>query len=500
MSSKNEQDTQETINRFHHNLNEEYQSDLSDTSDVFNQNTNSKENHEHQDKHELKDQDVVQEGRFSFDNSRENHSEHRDLNQNKEESNDSDQKKDKKTKRKRKRLKIRKLPLMIFLIVSILVVWGIGAFLLKDHTDLFKEEPKKTTVEKKVVVQKEEVDYEAKVFMVGDALIHSSIFIDARQGDGTYDFKPMLQFIKPISSKYDLAYYNQETILGGSQFEYSNYPRFNTPDACGEAFIDAGFNMVSLATNHTMDKGELGVLHSVEFWKQHPTVAASGQWSSYDERAASVAKIYEVNHIKYGFISYTIWTNGLETPYGKDYLNSLYSPEKAAEDIASIRDKVDFVIVAMHWGTEYSWNVDWKQDEIANYLSGLGVDLIIGAHPHVVQTVEYINDHKTFVVYSLGNFISDQLDVDNYTGLAMEVTLKKHVGTDGKVVNSVVDPKAQLIYTTVTQRRGWSSDFRVKTYPTLDDSELRKHDMYYERYKAIVNQRYPDLTWGLTWE
>ena len=89
--------------------------------------------------------------------------------------------------------------------------------------------------------------------------------------------------------------------------------------------------MVSLATNHTMDKGEEGVLRSVEYWKKHPEVAASGQWSSYDERSASVAKVYEVNHIKYAFISYTIWTNGLETPYGKDYLNILKQRQEQEE-------------------------------------------------------------------------------------------------------------------------------------------------------------------------
>ena len=280
----------------------------------------------------------------------------------------------------------------------------------------------------------------------------------------------------------------------------SSYPRFNSPQEVGDAFLDAGFNMVSLATNHTMDKGEDGVLKSVEYWKNHPDVAASGQWSSAEERTASVQKVYEINHIKYAFISYTIWTNGLETPYGKDYLNSVYSEEKARADIESVRDKVDFVIVAMHWGTEYAFYVDHKQEEIANFLSDLGVDLIIGAHPHVVQTVEYINNNKTFVVYSLGNFISDQLDVDNYTGLGMEVTLKKHVGLDGTATNSVVDPKAELFYTVTSNRRGWSSDFRVKTYPSLDDSELNNHASLYEHYKGIVNQRYPDLTWGLTWE
>lgn len=398
---------------------------------------------------------------------------------------------------RKKVTRIKKIPLLIICLLLIMIgvlSYGIYFVQFNKPNDVIV-----TKNESSIYAKREEVDYEAKVFMVGDALIHSSVYLDARTSDGTYDFKPMLQYIKPISSKYDISYYNQETILGGANLGYSNYPRFNTPDACGDAFIDAGFNMVSLATNHTMDKGEVGVLHSVEYWKNHPDVAASGQWSSYDERAAGVAKIYEVNHIKYAFISYTIWTNGLETPYGKDYLNSLYSPEKAKADIEAVRDKADFVIVAMHWGTEYSFRVDSKQEEIANYLSSIGVDLIIGAHPHVVQTVGYINDNKTFVVYSLGNFISDQLDVDNYTGLAMEVTLKKHIDLDGNISNSVVSPKAELIYT-VTKQAGWSREFRVKPYPMLSDSELRNHDYYYNHYKSIVNERYPDLTWGLTWE
>ena len=404
---------------------------------------------------------------------------------------------------KKEKKKLKKIPKVAFVFVLGTVIVLIFVFLfLYFFTDTFSlkniSKKKVYNSSEKISVEREEIDYEAKVFMVGDALIHSSVYVDAYQSDGSYDFKPMLQYIKPISSKYDISYYNQETILGGAELGFSNYPRFNTPKECGDAFIDAGFNMVSLATNHTMDKGETGVLNSVSYWKEHPEIAYSGQWSSYEDRAENVAKIYEVNNIKYAFISYTIWTNGLETPSDKEYLNNVYSEEKARSDIEAIRDKVDFVIVAMHWGTEYSFRVDYKEDQIAEYLSNLGVDLIIGAHPHVVQTVGYVN--QTFVVYSLGNFISDQPDVDNYTGLAMEVTLRKHVGLDGKVENSVVDPKAELVYTTTTQRRGWSSDFRVKTYPTLTDSELRNHDSYYEHFKSIVNERYPSLTWGLTWE
>jgi poly-gamma-glutamate synthesis protein (capsule biosynthesis protein) len=174
--------------------------------------------------------------------------------------------------------------------------------------------------------------------MVGDAFIHYGVYHDALQRDGSYDFKPMLEYMKPIVSKYDIAYYNQETILGGDNLGISSYPRFNTPQSEGDAFLDAGFNMVSLASNHTMDKGEQGVLNSVQYWKSKKDVAYSGQWTSFEDRAEQISKVYEVNGIKYGYISYTIWTNGLETPAGKEYLNNVYSDEKAAADIANLKD------------------------------------------------------------------------------------------------------------------------------------------------------------------
>lgn len=400
--------------------------------------------------------------------------------------------------KKRRKVRLKKRGKILFIIVLV-VSFGVIYF-SSSNFSFFKSTDK---VEKKDVIEKEvkkDKDYTAKVFMVGDALIHSAVYEDARQSDGTYDFTPMLSAIKPISSKYDLAYYNQETILGGKDLGYSNYPRFNSPQEVGDAFVDAGFNLVSLATNHTMDKGEQGVLNSVAYWKTKSGVVSSGQWSSDEERNQSIATIHEVNNIKYAFISYTIWTNGLSTPTGKEYLNNLYSEEKAKADIEAVRDKVDFVIVAMHWGTEYSFKVDAKQEEIANYLSSLGVDLIIGAHPHVIQTVEYINNKKTFVVYSLGNFISDQNDTDNFTGLAFEVTLKKHVDVDDKVTNSVVEPKAELVYTTTTKVRGVNHNFKVVPYPNLTDNELKNHLSYYDSYKSIVNERYPELVWGLSGE
>ena len=401
------------------------------------------------------------------------------------------------SKKYKKKRKLKRSVRIMGVLSLLLIVFGVW-FQYKEYKaeKNVKETPK--TIKKKEK-PKEPKEYTAKIVMVGDALIHSGVYIDARETDGSYDFKPIFEYIKPITSKYDLAYYNQETILGGASLGYSSYPMFNSPTEVGDAFLDAGFNMVSLATNHTMDKGERGVLNSVEYWKTKNNVATSGQWSSEEERTASVTKVYEVNNIKYAFISYTIWTNGLETPAGKEYLNNVYSEEKAKKDIESVRDKVDFVIVAMHWGTEYSLRVDVKQEQIANYLSSLGVDLIIGAHPHVVQTMEYINDNKTFVIYSLGNFVSDQDDIEKYTGLMAEVTLKKRVEVDDSVKSSVESPRAQLIYTAIDRSKP-RHKFRVVPYPQLTDSQLRNHETYYEKYKKVVSECYPELVWRLSGE
>ena len=245
-----------------------------------------------------------------------------------------------------------------------------------------------------------------------------------------------------------------------------------------------------------MDKNEEGVLNSVKYWKKQKKVVTSGQWDSKEER--DKVRIYKKNGIKYAFISYTTWTNGLETPEGKEYLNNVYSEEKAKEDIEKVRDKVDVVIVAMHWGTEYSLGVSAEQTKIANYLSDLGVDLIVGAHPHVVEPVEYINDNKTFVIYSLGNFISDQEGTERLTGLMMEVTIKKHVDKKKKTKVTIEDPAAELIYT--KSNIGGKRNFKVYPYSELNNNILPNYMSTYAKYKTVVSERYPDLTWGLTEE
>ena len=379
---------------------------------------------------------------------------------------------------KRRSVKVIVLILTVVLIITMGLIW----ILIINNTS--SKNKTKDTNKKKVIKKEHRKEYKASLIMVGDALIHSNIYLDAKNEDGSYDFKPMLEYTKPIIEQYDLKYYNQETILGGKDLGLSSYPRFNSPTEVGDAFIDSGFNLVSLATNHTMDKGEEGVLRSLNYWNSKENIVKAGQYSSFDDRGQE--RIYDINGIKYAFFSYTTWTNGLETPTGKEYLNNVYSNEKAQEDIEKVKGKVDVILVAMHWGTEYSLGVDEKQTEIANYLSSLGVDIIIGSHPHVVEPVERIG--KTLVIYSLGNYISDQIGIERLTGLMLGVDITKIEENDTAEI-SVNNIRADLVYTYSKYGRG----FKLYPYSKLNNIILPNYKEYYERYKSVVTERLNDI-------
>ena len=317
----------------------------------------------------------------------------------------------------------------------------------------------------------------ASMVMVGDALIHGTVYGTAHRyaNYNGYDFKPMLEHIKERVKDYDLAYYNQETILGGTELGLSTYPLFNSPYEVGDAFIDAGFNLVSLATNHTIDKGEKGVLNSRNYWNQQADVLAAGSYSSFEERDKVVIK--EVNGIKYAFLSYTTYTNGLIVPTGKEYLVNVYDEDLIKEEIARYRDQVDLLMVAMHWGTEYMTYPTNEQKEISEYLASLGVDLIIGCHPHVIEPIEYIDD--TLVIYSLGNFISSQIGVERLTGLMLSLNIKKEE-YHGKTTISFEDIEGTLIYT------DRNNGYIVYPYDMLTNNILNNYETYYEKYKKVV--------------
>ena len=301
---------------------------------------------------------------------------------------------------------------VIFVVLIVLIVIS-GLYLLKKES---QNEPKQQ--EKTEEVQKEETKTsKLSLIMVGDALLHGSVYRDAYK-NGVYNFDSKIEYIKPIVQNYDLAFYNQESILGGTELGLSDYPTFNSPQEFGDAMINTGFNLVSLANNHTMDRGEKAVLNSCEYWKSKENVLATGSYCSKEDSEA--VQIKEKNGIKYTLLAYTYGTNGISVPQGKEYLVNLYSDEKAKSDIEKVRDKVDLLIVSMHWGTEYRTEPTEEQKREAEYLSSLGVDIIIGTHPHIIEPITYIND--TLVIYSLGNFISAQSTNNDYNTMVELMT------------------------------------------------------------------------------
>ena len=342
-----------------------------------------------------------------------------------------------KRRRKRKLKKEFKISLIIILIIGLLS-YPTYKLLTKEKTP--------TNNEIKPNIEEKEKHYELSLIAVGDNLIHSSVYKDANKhaNYNGYDFKPMITNIKEIVSNYDIGYYNQETILGGTELGLADYPTFNSPYEAGDAMIDAGFNLVSLATNHTMDSGKKAVENSCKYWNSKENVLTAGSYCSEEER--NEIKIKEKNNITYTMLNYTYGTNGMPVP--NNYLvnvwptdiDNINNPEKdtkyqaykkqVKEDIDKVRDKVDVLIVAMHWGVEYTHNPTEYEKDMANYLSSLGVDIIIGTHPHVIQPVTWIGN--TLVIYSLGNFLSaqyqNQSTCTNYkctTGLMTNLKIEK---------------------------------------------------------------------------
>lgn len=357
----------------------------------------------------------------------------------------------------------------------------------------------------KIEVKEEEKpkEYSASLVMVGDLLVHDRLYNAMKTSNG-YDFKPALTYIKDIVKEYDIAYYNQETILGGEEIGLSSYPSFNSPYEVGDAMIDAGFNLVSLATNHTLDRGEKAITNSVNYWNKHPSVLAVGSYLSFEERDKE--RIKEVNNITYTMLNYTYGTNGIKVPEGKEYLvnvwpctgNNLESDtkyqeykEKVQEDIKRVRDKVDVLIVAMHWGVEYTHIPTNYQLDMASFLEEEGVDIIIGTHPHVVMPVTYIND--TLVVYSLGNFLSAQeTNIDNNTtvGLMSGITITKKVDKD-KTEIGLSNLTNELLYTYSKNNR----DYKVIPFSNPDIKEyLEDYERIYNKYAKVITNMNDKVT------
>lgn len=335
------------------------------------------------------------------------------------------------------------------------------------------------------VVLKENTEYSSKITlsMVGNALIHASIYKDALE-NGKYNFSKMLDKVNIKFTSSDLLFYNEESIIGGKELGYSGYPDFNTPSKFAKDMINTGFNIVNRANEHILDKNEAGIINSCNFWNKYPSVLTNGSACTFSERKN--IKIMEMNNIRYAFLSYT--TIEPSKTLDNSYYLSIYNDERVKEDIDSIRDYTDIILVSMHWGEELSDTPNEEQKRIAYYLSSLGVNIIIGTHPKVIEPIEWIGN--TLVIYSLGNFLSGDSINDDYNkriGMLANIDITKTVvGYRTKIKLSNLNTELLYIYSKDAR------NYKVIPFTMLDDKILHDYKSKKIKYEAII-KKYDNL-------
>ncbi|MBT8215849.1 MAG: CapA family protein [Acidimicrobiia bacterium] len=273
----------------------------------------------------------------------------------------------------------------------------------------------------------------------GDFLIHSAVYRAAEDyagGDG-FDFSPMLEPIAPLVEAADFAICHLEVPLSPDSTNLSSYPQFNAPAELADAIAGAGYDSCSVASNHTIDKGETGVRNTLAVLDaagiQHAGAARGPE--------EDVPELYTINGVTVGHLSYTYGLNGLRIPAGKDYLVNVTGVDQILADAAAARAAgAEFVVVSMHWGSEYVVDpTSTQRQQAETILSSPDVDFILGHHAHVVQPIGQVGNK--YVVYGMGNFLSNQRSGNVRVGTEDGVLIQARVWeqADGSFSVSYID-------------------------------------------------------------
>ncbi|HZJ58036.1 MAG TPA: CapA family protein [Clostridia bacterium] len=273
-----------------------------------------------------------------------------------------------------------------------------------------------------------------KISVVGDIMVHNHQLKAAREPDGSYDFTGVFEDISPYLKEADIAMGNLETTISTDEIGYTAYPRFRSPKSLVTALKGAGFDILTTANNHSLDGVEFGVEHTLDVLDEHG-IPHTGTARSPEERDRIL--IVEENDIRVAILAYTYGTNGMEGSVNKDKLtymvNYLKDTSKIEDDIQRAKDEgAEFIVVCAHWGNEYVRTPNEAQKQMADKLFDMGADVIFGSHAHVIQPMERRDittpqgeEKETFVIYSLGNIVSNQRDRYRDSGLILNLEIIK---------------------------------------------------------------------------
>ena len=438
--------------------------------------------------------------------------------------------------------------LKVFLILLMLVFVAGSAFMIKFCLDLVDapvdrkpgeesilelptapEVTEEPTVPETTLPVPEHVVSTATIVSTGDLLMHMPV-INTCWKDGGYNFDSIFRYLGGYVSDADLAVANLETTLAGTDngYGYSGYPNFNCPDALVTSAKDAGFDLLLNANNHSYDTSSIGMHRTIRILKEQG-LDYLGIVDTDEEKRYQVK---EINGINIGMIAYTYETstspdsvalNGLPVraedkalvnAFDETNLEPFYN--ELAGHLESMKaDGAEATVLYIHWGIEYHLTENAKQNEIAQKLCDMGIDVIIGGHPHVVQPMELLQstvdpDHKTVCLYSMGNAVSNQRQ-GNLTaistphtedGVLFSVTFSKY--SDGTVYLESTDlipmwvmrrsdatgNEYNMLPLDIEREAEWKELFNMQDYHVTSAKNS------YDRTMAIVGEGLTDCqTW-----
>lgn len=333
-------------------------------------------------------------------------------------------------KRKKMRINYKKLFKYIFILtLFIFLIFKLSSVIFAPNDNSKETQAAETST------KPEPITIHMSAF--GDTMCHLTNIKNAyNSSTKDYDFANVFQNIKKYTQNADIAIGNLETTFAGSSRGYTGYPTFNAPEILGKNLKDIGVDVLTTANNHCMDKGNSGLVSTLNFLDNYG-IAHTGTARSEDEQNTILIK--DVNGIKIAFLSYTYGTNGITIPSDKPYSVNLIDKELIKKHITSAKEQnVDVICVSMHWGIEYKLKPNSTQKDLADFLFDNGVDIILGSHPHVLEPMEKrtitLNDGTTkdgFVIYSLGNFVSGQIYANTKSTVILDIQITKD--SEGKI-------------------------------------------------------------------
>lgn len=292
-----------------------------------------------------------------------------------------------------------------------------------------------------------------KLTVVGDLMCHSTQFKYSKVDSNTYDFNPVYRLVEPYLSSADFTFGNLETVTAGKDKIFSGYPNFNSPDEYIAALKNAGFDLLTTANNHALDKGEFGVLRTIEKLKEN-NINYNGTFISQNDRDS--LRIFNIKGIKITFLAYSYGTNGNIVPKGKSYLLNLIKFDKMKKDIKKAKEiGSEVILIHLHYGTEYLRKPDNFEKTVVDSLINYGADIIIGGHPHAIQPLKYFHTNNSFidsgfVAYSMGNFFSNQRWRYSDAGVILNFSIKKNFYS-GKITISGLNFIPTWVYKGLSQ-------------------------------------------------